>query len=270
LYKEIKDKLNKRIETIRAYALTINKTDATPETNEDAFFIDKSIEEDLSINKTFAISDGATSSPDAKTWANMLVAASSKHESNKDKFSQVVQDLQSSWDKDWQEKKIKQINSSPSWWTEAALNKPNAATYCSVTFEGQKTRINGDISWQSIAVGDSCLFQIRNGKLVMSFPLSSEAEFSDRPRLVRSTGGSINPENILYKNGVANANDVFLLATDAVAEWIFKYEIQPDKTFSSIFYNQITEASFDDFIKSERQSGRMKDDDSTIVSIRVN
>jgi hypothetical protein len=60
------------------------------------------------------------------------------------------------------------------------------------------------------------------------------------------------------------------LATDAVAEWIFKYEIQPDKTFSSIFYNQITEASFDDFIKSERQSGRMKDDDSTIVSIRVN
>ena len=271
LHEKITRNVDRSIEAINAYALTLNKTDSTAETNEDASFIEDSPLNVLSANKnkTFAISDGATSSPDARTWANMLVEASTLHESDKDIFPAVIQELRTSWEKTWEKQKQKQISTNAGWWTETALNKPNAATYCSITFTNQKSSNSSEIHWRAIAMGDSCLFQIRNNKLMLSFPLVSENEFTDRPVLVRSKGEIINSDKIMHLNGTAQVNDIFLLATDALAEWIFKYGLHTDKTLSSDFYKKLNSIDFEKFIESERQVDRIKDDDSTIINIGV-
>ena len=46
------------------------------------------------------------------------------------------------------------------------------------------------LSWQAVAVGDSCLFVVRGGRLYSSFPLEDTAQFDNSPALVCS-----NPAN---------------------------------------------------------------------------
>ncbi len=47
-----------------------------------------------------------------------------------------------------------------------------------------------DNSWEAMAIGDSCLFQIRGDEVITSLPLASAGEFNNRPALM-----STNSEN---------------------------------------------------------------------------
>src|SRR5205085_485746 len=81
--------------------------------------------------------------------------------------------------------------------------------------------------WRGIAVGDSCAFQIRDDKLITSFPISNAGEFNSRPILLCSNPANntgVWPE-VRIQEGDCKVGDLFILATDAVAKWFLdQYE----------------------------------------------
>ena len=43
--------------------------------------------------------------------------------------------------------------------------------------------------WRAVAVGDSCLVRVRDGRHAASFPMRKAADFGNQPRLIGSRGG---------------------------------------------------------------------------------
>jgi hypothetical protein len=160
---------------------------------------------------SIALSDGATESSFSQEWAEELVTAFI----NRDPHTlNWLAKSQQNWQQ-WLE------NENLSWFAKRKAEQGAFATFLGL-------EILGDLSWKAIALGDSCLFVVRNCELRItnyelrkSFPLKQSEEFGNRPRLI---GTYSNNEQICFSeiNGVAKIGDRFYLATDAIACWILK------------------------------------------------
>lgn len=73
--------------------------------------------------------------------------------------------------------------------------------------------------WSAKAVGDCCLFHIRNGERLLSWPLDDPKAFSSTPNLLSSRESSAEPL-VLETSGSWEHGDRLILATDALAAWI--------------------------------------------------
>ena len=74
-------------------------------------------------------------------------------------------------------------------------------------------------TWKAIAIGDSCVFQIRAGRVSVVHPISTPAGFGNNPPLLPSPPASVCPEPE-WLAGWGEPLDLFLLATDAVAAYL--------------------------------------------------
>ena len=265
----------KKLRYLSSCAFTHNKTDSTPDTNEDAYFspIDTLRIEGFSDPITFAIADGATSSPDARTWAGMLVNESSKYQSKPENLISGMKHLRATWAADWDKRKTQQLAATSAWWTAQALDKPTAATYCSLTVENPNWSEVTNLNWRAMAVGDSCLFQFRAGCQIKAFPIDDLDGFTDHPLLVRSSGCetdlSSDSARIQSTSGVAKRGDTFILATDAMAEWLLRHLGSNEDLKNRVLLATKNTLDFTAFIDKEREAGRIKDDDSTLVIVGV-
>jgi hypothetical protein len=124
-----------------------------------------------------------------------------------------------------------------------------------------------DLSWKSLAVGDSCLFVVRDRNLQKSFPLQNSHEFNNRPKLI---GTNVKATNIHVSQmyGTAKLGDRFYLTTDAIACWIFKQLeanqdpwLKLDKISSDdLFANWVTEL---------RDRHEIANDDTTLLCLKI-
>ena len=125
-------------------------------------------------------------------------------------------------------------------------------------------------TWEAIAIGDSCLFQVRNDSLIRSFPLQKSSEFNDFPPLLSSIPINIRQLQNSMKtcNGDCQAKDVFLLATDAAARWFIVRNEEGAKPWIDVEKLGTVE-EFSEFIVSLRQTHSIEDDDVTILRIEL-
>lgn len=130
--------------------------------------------------------------------------------------------------------------------------------------------------WSAMAVGDACLFHIRDNNLLKRFPLEEVAAFGTTPALL-STVGTNNREmleqgELHLCEGECRPGDIFLLATDALAERFYDLadlaELQiglPD--WNSLL--QIIEDDFENLVAQFREDSLMRNDDVTLLVIHV-
>lgn len=157
-----------------------------------------------------ALSDGATESSFAREWAQKLVTAFVNQDNRINLHNDLATwllGLQTIWQK-W----LSQQNLS--WFAKRKAEQGAFATFLSL-------EIFSDLQWISLAIGDSCLFVVRDCTLQESFPMHNSQEFNNRPRLVSSYAQLANI-NTLQALGHAQIGDRFYLTTDAIACWIFK------------------------------------------------
>src|SRR5207244_7443696 len=99
------------------------------------------------------------------------------------------------------------------WYAEIKLQQGAFATFLGVAAYERR--------WQAVAVGDSCLFQIRGGRLHRAFPVVSSDEFGTTPWLVGSRG--CDGESVEKRTKRVEAEwqpgDGLWLMTDAPATW---------------------------------------------------
>ena len=233
---------------LNVQGFSVSKSGSLPEECEDAFDYDLS-------QKRAAIADGVTLlSFRSKQWALRLVerfvAASPLVTSSDSDLLKWLEPIQSEWSasirKEWQ---------NLPWYQRNKARYGSRATLLGIEFFFSNN-LREPTEWQALAIGDCCLFHVRNDTLCATFPFKSSDEFNNFPSVVSSdrlVSASILTSAKIIR-GEYKREDIFCLATDELAKWLLSQheagkkpwallrEIRDQDQFSS-FINQIREAS---------------------------
>jgi hypothetical protein len=230
---------------------TTSKAGNTEPQNEDAAAIGPKL-------RRVAIADGASEGWQSGPWSRVVAATFVRSPPTPESFEEWVAAVREHAPK----------SEATSWYAEEKAALGSFATLLGLAFEDAK---NGGIRWRAVAVGDSCLFQTRNEKLVAKFPVESVGEFSNRPKLVGSTPGSAEPEPVWFA-GRGELRDVFYLLTDALAEWYLRLRdanARPESELDRVTEPSRPPAAFADWIKSLRDAKVIRNDDCTAVRVEL-
>ena len=137
----------------------------------------------------------------------------------------------------------------------------------------RSTRLTGDssgYSWRAVAVGDCCLFVVRNNELALSFPLLESGQFNSTPPLICS-----NPVNnggiwagLHQGGGEFLSGDLVILATDALGCWILQ-EREAGRRPWEVLKSLDSPAEWEAWVEAQRTQRAMRNDDTTLVMVEV-
>ena len=241
----------------------LQKSGNAPTEYEDAFSCPKHLSDDWEAFR-IAIADGATETSFAREWANLLARSFGRYG-----LSDDPHDLSLVWPRKlW--KRLVARRPLP-WYAEEKAAMGAYSSLLGITV----FKSEGSGYWKAIAVGDSCVFQVRGDVLVEAFPFVSSDAFNSRPELLGSVGDDgLAGCSVLTRTGSWQPGDVFYLMTDALACWFLKRRELLDDPLRCLRRLQGQEG-FQEFIAEQRQISsnedccRLKNDDVTLVSCEM-
>jgi hypothetical protein len=217
-----------------------------------------------SRTSTAAVCDGAGTAFESRRWARLLT-------------KRFAMDPPREWTRgtlmDWTALVADDWTQSIPWanlnlFEEGKARSGSAATLLGLQFQAASERASTG-AWRCLAVGDSCLFQVRGDQLVRTLPLGHSADFTVHPPLL-STDKQINAaslDKLVTGEGNWQKGDRFFLLTDAIAQWFLsQYEARQapwDLLASS------PERDFATFVQDAQTQGQMRKDDVTVLMIGV-
>lgn len=154
------------------------------------------------------------------------------------------------------------------WWEEQGLDTGPFSTLVGVAFLAPGGSEPG--RWDAIALGDSCLFLVREGGLDVTFPIEASLGFGSRPVLVSSdpARNAAYLDRIGQRSGVLARGDRFYLATDALAAWFLR-EAEHGLSPWDVLDEVKDDEEFLRVVARLRDSGAMRNDDVTLTYIKV-
>lgn len=219
----------------------------------------------------FAIADGTGESSHAGLWAHLLV-----HE-----FVQTAAPQPGPWaawlpavQQRWTaEVKTRPSEVSASWYVETRRQQGAFAAFLGLVVEEWRFLGLTCKRWRALAIGDSCLFQVRAGHLLHSFPMKRADDFGNTPDLLGSSSdaqGSDLAQKCLGKSGRWCPQDRLWLMTDALAQWFLREHeagSKPWEGLEAILNAQVPEIAFVDWIEQLRNTQRLRNDDVTLLAV---
>ena len=206
----------------------------------------------------FAVADGASESAFAGEWALLLAEAYVADPPGSDGWPAWLAPVRKRW--------LARVGGrAMPWYLEEKFDAGAFATLLGVELRRGR---GGAVAWRAAAVGDSCLFQVRGDKLVRSFPLTSAAEFGSRPALLGSRGGPPAGSPPARREGEARPGDSLLLMTDALAQWFLAEAEAGGKPWRELPALR-DEGGFAEWVEARRAAGALRNDDVTLLTIRV-
>lgn len=218
-----------------------------------------------------AIADGATESSFARAWACALTEGfACEPLSEKPDLTELmerVSPLQQQWHAGIRWDRLP-------WFAEDKARNGAFAALLTLRFEEpilspETAEPDRERRWHALAIGDTCLFQIRDEALHLAFPLAESAAFDSTPLLLSS-----NPARNLQVwdqaqvlNGAFKPGDILLLMTDALAKW-FLTEIESGAKPWQTLCACADQAAFADLTMTLRAAHRLKNDDTSLIVIQ--
>ena len=226
------------------------------EKSEDSFFCQEN-----TTGCFVSVADGAGTAVFAKEWANELTSWSILHPPGT--FSEIeiknwlknsAEGLKQGWDQ-----RIPPFETLP-YYGKIKYYDGSQATLL-------HAQLDRDI-FRAFAIGDTCLFQIRNQELVLSFPLKSSSDFGTSTDLLHTSGEILPRQTASAKiiKGEYKAGDIFLFATDALSCWILKCIETQDSSWVNLLNFQ-SQVEFEKFIRDLHSKKAIRNDDATLVII---
>ena len=241
----------------------LSKEGNRPEECEDAFRVVYPSGAGAGIVRA-AVCDGATESAFAREWAEILADAFVDQPLD---LSGMTEGSLKTWLKRGQEEWHEGIpwDQIP-WHGEAKARAGAFATLLGLT-------IGADLAnprqpwWQAVAVGDSCLFVVRNDRLLLSFPLEDAGQFDNNPALVCSNPANSQGlwEGVRLQSGECSPGDRFILASDALAAWFLASYAAGEKPWETLL--ELDASERDAWVGEQRSERLMRNDDTTLVII---
>jgi hypothetical protein len=225
---------------------SVPKRTSEPELNEDYY-----LPVCPSQGGPFVLSDGASESYDARTWSRLLVRRYRRRPSFSPAWvSQATANYVAIRDR-----------SKMSWSQQAAFQRGSFATLLAVNIATDARRVD------VLAIGDTIAAYGIKHTFRKSFPYASADQFASRPLLI-STRQERN--QTLFRDtrrfrtswNVAAIGDLTVMAmTDALGAWMLS---DPEARFS-VLARIRTPYSFVKLVENERQAGRIRRDDTTLL-----
>lgn len=193
-----------------------------------------------------AIADGATESAFAGAWARTLVeefigadvAVPETFEESIHRTRRVFGG------------RIAEHATALPWYASAKAEEGAYAAFLGLVFYP-----NG--AWRAVAVGDCCLFHLRDGEMLSAWPIDDPGEFGNRPALLGSRLDVPQP-GAEMTSAQWSSGDRFLLASDALAAYLLAH--RPSAAAG------LDADAFAGFVADARADG-MRNDDVTLVDL---
>jgi hypothetical protein len=159
------------------------------------------------------------------------------------------------------------------WYEQPGLDKGAFAT---VVGTEVRATLPGDgsveWSWHAFALGDSCLFHLREGSVLRAFPVDSVDGFGITPQLLgsRNHDTALVAERLSTAHGTLTPGDEVLLASDALAAWLLSprhEQSAPGMQLAKLA--ELGEESFGEWVNDQRARRLMRNDDVTLIRLRV-
>ncbi|MCA2508250.1 MAG: protein phosphatase 2C domain-containing protein [Microcystis sp. M54BS1] len=227
----------------------------------------------------FAIADGATQSFYSSIWSKLLVDYfCGNPEIDKNNWQKWLKPIQKEWlERVTAELKTAKSGNNPAWIEiENRLNRFESATSTFIGLQFIENQAKVSI------VGDSCLFIFRGNQLIKTYLLEKSTDFNNQPGYFgsRSKNNDHEPEFLDIKLKYKQHSDklYFVLATDALAEYIFKYTEQRRDILTTLLkinpqqeFDINSQQEFENFVTSARHDNtiKMKNDDVTLMILEV-
>ncbi|MBX9691271.1 MAG: hypothetical protein K2Z81_02735, partial [Cyanobacteria bacterium] len=212
-----------------------------------------------------ALADGATDAVFSKHWAELLVAGYAANEWSEGTMSPAsLAGIKDRWHSHVAVKELP-------WYTmeKAKLGAAAALVTLRISAVGRR--------WSGVAIGDSCLFHIRNGAVITRFPEMTASEFSNICELLSSSKEATSLELVRrHENDSWLPGDCFYMMSDALACW-FTRQLEEGKhrrAISSLAKIK-SQAEFERFASEERErtletgSRSLHDDDTTLIIVEI-
>ncbi len=273
---------------VRARGMLISKTGNTESECEDAFGvlpIGAGTSRGVHGPVVAVVADGASESILAAPWAKAIVGSMTSrlladHSTLRPgaRFSEVLDGLKSSWKAyvDAYVYQRSQTGNPLKWYEEKKLASGAFATFLAFRVDGGADYSGGGPTWSAASIGDSCLFQLRDGQLLTCFPLQSCNQFTSRPGLFGSlskTSDLVLRANFLQ--GASEENDEFFLMTDALAAYFLSVAEGTSESLGRVsrtlglFINNEDHAGFSAWVEERRISGILRNDDVAVVHVKI-
>lgn len=196
-----------------------------------------------------AVADGATESAFARLWARTLVKGF-VDEGTTD--PEVLVDKLPYWQAVWIET-VEQRSRPLPWYAEQKVDEGAYATLLGIELQPEG-------KWRGLAVGDCCLFQLREDTVIEQWPVKSPEAFTNRPALVPSRTGYAVPDPQVH-SGTWSESDRLVLATDATAAWLMQTGLA-----------EVLRADAETLrkrVRAARSEGTLRNDDVTLLELRI-
>ncbi len=239
----------------------IQKNGNTKGEYEDAWWIPRSTQLGERIARC-AVADGATDAVFSRLWARILTRSFGKGQFAPDPPDSVT----ISWTRCSNLWKRAVRGRKLPWYAE---EKARSGAYAALVGLELVVGEGGDGgSWNALACGDSCLFQVRDSELINAFPLTRSDEFTNSPILLCSLGPrDDDATHVRFTSGGWITGDRFYLMTDALANWFVANWEAGGRPWGALF--DIGESPFSEWLNALRASRQIKNDDCTLISITV-
>jgi hypothetical protein len=240
-------------------SITTPKLGNTVDENEDNILEPSKSEIQFDTLIRFAISDGATESSFSKEWSDLLVSGYKDQFFDKNHLSITIKKISETW-------QSIVSNIELPWYAQQKAETGAFATFLGLTINREENTYN------AIAIGDCTLFQIRNNELIYSFPILTFEQFDSTPKLISSIPKyQKNLEELAeYTEKEIHPNDLILIATDAIAAWIFKKKEASEKPWqelSTLLNYEDYKTDFTNWLNNKRRENEIKNDDVTLILI---
>ncbi len=282
-------------------AFHVHKRGGTESEYEDAYYPDEFTDEVGAFR--CAVADGASESAFANIWAQLLVRGFGTRNLR-------IAELQMHWQKTvggkklpwFLEKKARRgafaafvglsIRGNGAATTRARLAANSAIASVSAADWMPQTGGNGTAAaatgwrtgegcsrgeiagtWRAFAVGDSCLFQVRNNELITVGPVCESAQFDNSPFLLGSKSKETIKRNASYVSvhaGTWSRGDLFYLATDAMSQWLLlrqEADMPPWDMLRDLGDDDTR--PFDELVDEMRSEHDLHNDDTTLLRVEV-
>lgn len=258
------------MESHHKVSVILRFSDRTYKENENISGCQDNFQSDTAKN-CFAIADGATQSFYSSIWSKLLVNYFCKNpEIDQNNWQKWLKPIQEKWLKEVraESEKAEKGNYPARVEIQNRLNRFESATSTFIGLQFIENQAKLSI------VGDSCLFIFQGNQLNKTYLLQKSTDFNNQPEYFgsRSKNNDYEPKflDIELKDKQHSDKLYFVLATDALAEYIFKYtEQQRDILTTLLTIN--SEQEFENFVKYARQDDtiKMKNDDVTLMILEV-
>lgn len=212
----------------------------------------------------FAVVDGATEAYDSLRWVAQLVGS----------FLDLGPAITPAAMREWFESMQRR------WTADAPTGFASVIEEYKYRTEGSfATFVGGEVMgldgprprWEAAALGDAVLFHVRAHRLLTHFPALSIDDFGLVPAGVDTRPAALPGmlRGLLFGRGEVASGDLLFVATDAFAHWVLRQAATDQAPLWTVLSGLDHDAAFAELVADQRACGALRDDDVTLLRIRI-